>query len=149
VGFMVAQRYIEMSEVAGIPALEEAPRYIAYAPADAAPFAPDVVIVAARPGSAMLVYEAALRAGAASAIAGILGRPGCAVLPLARKTGTAALSFGCKGNRTFTGLPDEELYIAIPGGRWKDVAARLPEIAGANAAMETLYRSRQQQFPLL
>jgi uncharacterized protein (DUF169 family) len=149
VGFMVAQGYIEMAEVPGIPALSKAPAYIAYGPAEAGAFAPDVVVVAARPASAMLLYEAALRAGAGNALTSVLGRPGCAVLPLARKSGAAALSFGCKGNRTFTGLGDDELYAAIPGAHWAAVAARVEEIVAANRAMEQYYRGREAQFPIL
>ena len=148
VNFMVSSGYIDMSEVPGIPALERAPRYVAYAPAVNASFRPDVVLIAARPADAMLLYEASLRAGAGDALASVMGRPGCAVLPLARKTGRAALSFGCKGNRTFTGLPDDELYLAIPGEYWKAVSARLNEIVLANAAMEQHYRDRQARFPL-
>jgi uncharacterized protein (DUF169 family) len=107
------------------------------------------VVVAARPASAMLLYEAALRAGAGNALTSVLGRPGCAVLPLARKSGAAALSFGCKGNRTFTGLGDDELYAAIPGAHWAAVAARVEEIVAANRAMEQYYRGREAQFPIL
>src|SRR5262249_16755398 len=101
------------------------------------------------PAAAMLLYEAALRAGAGNPLANILGRPGCAVLPLSRKSGTSALSFGCKGNRTFTGLPDEELYVAILGGRWNDVLAWLSDIQAANTNMEGFYKGRQAQFPIL
>jgi uncharacterized protein (DUF169 family) len=149
VKFMVANRYIQLSEVPGIPVLEKMPAYIAYAPVEMASFAPDVVLIAAKPAAAMLLYEAALRAGAGSPLANILGRPGCAVLPLSRKSGTSALSFGCKGNRTFTGLPDEELYVAIPGSRWNDVVTALSEIQAANTNMEGFYKGRQAQFPIL
>jgi uncharacterized protein (DUF169 family) len=149
VEFMIANRYIEMAEVPGIPALDQAPTCVAYAPLESAPFRPDVVLVAAKPGAAMLLYEAAVRAGASDGLAGILGRPGCAVLPLARKSGKAALSFGCKGNRTFTGLPEDELYFAVPGSQWEKVVSRLAEIEQANAGMEQYYRGRQQQFPIV
>lgn len=147
VSFMVENRYIEPAEAPGIPTLNKAPAYVAYAPAEGALFQPDVVIVAAQPAGAMLLYEAALRAGAGNALANILGRPGCAVLPLAVKTGTAALSLGCKGNRTFTGLPDDELYLAIPGGRWAAVVGKVEEIVASNRAMESFYEGRKQQFP--
>lgn len=149
VGFMVANGYIAMSEVPGIPTLAKSPAYVAYAPVDKSPFRPDVVLVAARPASAMLLYEAAVRAGAAGAPANILGRPGCALLPLVSRTGQTALSFGCIGNRTFTGLPDDELYIAVPGTRWDEVAAAVTGVAAANSAMGQYYRGRQAQFPIL
>lgn len=144
VGFMIEKSYLRMAEVPGIPVLPETPSYIAYAPVGAASFPASVVLIAARPASAMLIYEAALRAGAGDALTQTLGRPGCAVLPLALKTGASALSFGCKGNRTFTGLPDEELYIAVPGGKWPAVEAAIAEILAANAAMEAHYKAHEE-----
>ncbi|MBI3941500.1 MAG: DUF169 domain-containing protein, partial [Chloroflexi bacterium] len=68
VGFMVNCRYLDMSEVAGIPTLAQSPQVVAYAPVDQAAFTPDVILVAAKPAQAMLLYEAALKAGAGSAL---------------------------------------------------------------------------------
>ncbi len=143
IGFMVGNGYLRMAEVPGIPVLPTTPSYIAYAPAGQAKFTPDVVVIAVRPASAMLIYEAALQAGAGNALTNALGRPGCAVLPLALKSGAASLSLGCKGNRTFTGLPDEELYIAIPAAKWDAVVSAAESIVLANAAMETHYCAHQ------
>lgn len=142
IGFMVGQGYIQMAEVPGIPVLPKTPEVIAYAPIDRASFTPALVLIAAKPYSAMIVYEAALRAGAGNALTHALGRPGCAVLPLALGSGSSALSFGCKGNRTFTGLPDEEMYIAIPGEKWPEVERAAESILAANSAMECYYRQK-------
>ncbi|MEX2263532.1 MAG: DUF169 domain-containing protein [Bryobacteraceae bacterium] len=149
IGFMIANRYLEMAEVPGIPVLPKAPAYVAYAPAEAAPFQADVVVIAADPATAMLVYEAALRAGAGSALASALGRPGCAVLPLTRNSGTAAVSFGCKGNRTFTGLPDSQMYLCIPGGKWDAVVRELAVVRQANRAMGEYYAGQKEKFPIV
>jgi uncharacterized protein (DUF169 family) len=113
--FMVASRYLQMNEVPGIPVLEKAPAAIAYGPVNRVPFNPDAIIVAAPPASAMLMYEAALSAGAGGALANVLGRPGCAVLPLAGRSGAVSLSLGCRGSRIFSGLPESELYVVVPG----------------------------------
>ena len=139
VGLMVETKYLEESEVAGIPRLERSPGVVAYGPVDSAGFEPAVVVIAANPAQQMLLYEAALRAGAGDALTNLIGRPGCAVLPLALTAGTAAMSLGCIGNRFHTGLPDSEFYSAIPGNKWQDVAARLEEIVEANAAMTRYY----------
>ncbi|HVW86811.1 MAG TPA: DUF169 domain-containing protein [Bryobacteraceae bacterium] len=146
IGFMVGNGYIQMAEVPSIPVLQKTPRFTAYAPVEKATFQPDVVLIAAKPASAMLIYEAALRAGAGDALTHALGRPGCAVLPLSVKSGAAALSFGCKGNRTFTGLPDEELYIAIPGNKWNAVTDAVESILQANATMEAHYQAHAEAF---
>jgi uncharacterized protein (DUF169 family) len=140
VGFMVASGYLQMPEVAMIPVLPQSPRYVAYRPVDAGGFRADVVVIAAKPAAVMLIYEAALRSGAGSIVAPSLGRPGCAVLPMAINSGAAAISFGCKGNRTFTGLPDEEVYLAVPGAKWEKLVEALRTIVDANATMEAHYR---------
>jgi uncharacterized protein (DUF169 family) len=147
-GLMEQVGYVAMAEVPGIPTLAQAPGYVAYAPVDRATFPPDVVVVAARPAQAMLLYEAALKAGAGDALTNLLGRPGCAVLPLTANSRSVALSFGCIGNRTFTGLGDDELYVCVPGDRWDAVQARLAEVRGANAAMREHYTAQQARFPV-
>ena len=143
---MVENGYLAMAEVPGIPTLPDTPAIIAYGPAGSAPFAPDAVVIAAPPAQAMLIYEAALQTGAGSALMPALGRPGCAVLPLALGTKSAALSFGCKGNRTFTGLPDSELYVSIPGDRWPAVAEQIARVHTANAAMGAYYADKQARY---
>ena len=147
--FMGANNYVAMEEVPGIPTLANTPRFIAYAPADRAPFAPDVVIVAAKPAQAMLLYEAALKAGAGGALMNALGRPGCAILPLSINGSMAALSLGCKGNRTYTGLPDDEMYVSIPGAKWEAVARKLDEILAANQAVGAYHAGRKREFQTL
>jgi uncharacterized protein (DUF169 family) len=44
-----------------------------------------------------------------------MGRPTCAVLPESINTSRTAVSFGCVGNRVYTGTGDAESYFAIPG----------------------------------
>jgi uncharacterized protein (DUF169 family) len=149
VGFMVEQGYIEMAEVPGIPVLPKAPNYVAYGPVASAPFSPDLVLLALKPYAAMLLYEAAVRVDAAQALSSILGRPGCAVLPLAMNSGTMSLSFGCKGNRTFTGLPAEDLYACVSGSKWEAVETYLTHIERANEAMEKYYQAHQAKFPII
>ena len=117
-----------------------------YGPVDGAGFKPDVVLIAAKPAQAMLIYEAAIKAGAGSARTNALGRPACAVLPLTTTNGQTSISLGCKGNRTFTGLPDEEMYVAIPGDKWQAVIEKLTETHAANLAMEKCYSNRKTQF---
>jgi uncharacterized protein (DUF169 family) len=143
---MVESRYLDMSEVAGIPTLAATPRAVAYGPAEEPGFAPDVVLVRARPAQAMLLYEAALKAGAAGALMNALGRPACAVLPLARNSEAASMSLGCVGNRVNTGLPDDEMYVCIPAGKWDAVTAVLAETCDANTAMENYHASKKEQF---
>ena len=143
IGFMVSSGYLQMAEVPMIPVLPKTPQYVAYGPAEENKFSPDVVLIAARPAEMMLIYEAALRSGAGTIAPPALGRPGCAVLPLALNSGAAALSFGCKGNRTFTGLPAEEMYISIPGAKWNAFVDAMLTIVKSNATMEAHYKQHE------
>jgi len=51
-------------------------------------------------------------------------------------------SLGCIGNRVYTGLGEDELYIVVPGKKLAAVAESLGVIATANAALEEYARSR-------
>ncbi|MBW3611298.1 MAG: DUF169 domain-containing protein, partial [Actinobacteria bacterium] len=134
--------YVDPAEVPGIPTVSEPPGVVAYAPAATAPFAPSVVVVAATPAQAMILHEAALRAGVTPTTAPVSGRPGCAVLPLAMHQGQAVLSLGCAGNRMVTELADHELYMAVPGPAWPAVVEALDAVLDANQIMNQAYRER-------
>jgi uncharacterized protein (DUF169 family) len=149
VGFMVSSQYLDMSEVPGIPVHKGPNAVVAYAPLDEAPFSPHAVICAANPGTAMILYEAALRSGAGDGLTPTLGRPGCASIPLAESTGKAVLSFGCKGNRTFTELSGAELYFVVPGAAWPKVEAQIETVLAANETMTGYYEAKKSQFPIL
>lgn len=140
-GMMFDLGYVRPEEVPGIPRLPKEPAAIVYAPLADAPVAPGVVLFACRASSAMLLHEAALRAGAGAALP-VMGRPTCMALPAALAQG-AVSSLGCIGNRTYTDLGADELYAAIPGSKLESVAEALGVIASANAAMEEYARGRR------
>jgi uncharacterized protein (DUF169 family) len=139
IGLMTGCGYIDASEVEKIPVMPQAPKAVAYGPADEPGFEPDVVIVTAKPAQAMLVYEAALKAGAGNALTHAIGRPACAVLPLTAQSNAASASFGCKGNRIHTGLPEDEMYVSIPAAKWNDVKRALVDTCRANETMSDYY----------
>ena len=145
-GFMANSDYVAMAEVPAIPTLATPPAVVAYGALERASFKPDVVLVALRPAQAMLLYEAAIKANAGGAMMQALGRPACAVLPLTTSAGQASISLGCKGNRTFAGLADEQLYVSIPGEKWQAVVDTLLVAGHANAKMGDYYRARKERF---
>lgn len=144
--FMAENHYVAMSEVPGIPTLDKTPAVVAYAPLDSASFKPDVVLLAIKPAQAMLIYEAAVKAGAGNALTNALGRPACAVLPLTMASAATSISLGCKGNRTFTGLSDDEMYVSIPADRFAAVIEKLNEAHEANCAMAKHYEEKKARF---
>ena len=134
--------YLKMAEVPGIPRLPETPGVVIYAPLAESPVDPDVVLVAGRPGRVMLLQEAALRAGV-SATAPLLGRPTCMALPAAIGHGVIA-STGCVGNRVYTDLGEDELYVMISGQDVARVAAEAETIASANLKLADYHRERRR-----
>jgi len=142
VGTMVELKYLKMEEVPQIPHRIEPLRVAAYAPLGQATFPADVVIFRGNARQIMLVSEAARRAGAFDAGA-VLGRPACAMLPQSLSGGASVMSVACVGNRVYTGLADDELYIGVPGATVDRVLAELDTILTANEELEKFHRARK------
>jgi len=143
-GLMVGAGYLKMEEVPSIPRLPRTPAITCFAPLDRAVVAPDVVIATGKPGVLMRLQEAAIRAGAVAPLP-LLGRPTCMGLPAAIAHGTV-MSTGCVGNRVYTALGDDELYMMIPGARLNDVAEAAATIASANDALRAYHTERRQSL---
>ena len=140
-GLMFNLGYIRPEEVPGIPQLPKEPVAIVFAPLAAAPVAPSVVVFTCKSSAAMLLNEASIRAGAASPLP-LLGRPSCMALPAALAHGTVT-TLGCIGNRVYTDLSAEEMYVVVPGAKLEAVCDQLGVIATANAALEEYARGKQ------
>jgi uncharacterized protein (DUF169 family) len=140
--FMTGLGYLKMEEVPGIPQLARTPGAIVYAPLGDTPVDPDVVLFVGRPGRLMLLQEAALRAGAGAGVP-FLGRPTCMALPAALAGGAVA-STGCIGNRVYTDVSDDELYVAIAGRDVDRVSEELATIAHANTTLSDYHRERRR-----
>ena len=119
-GMMFDLGYVRPEEVPEIPRLPREPAAVVFAPLGDAPVAPSVVLFTLRNSSAMLLNEAALRAGASASLP-VLGRPSCMALPAALKHGTVT-SLGCIGNRVYTGISEDELYVVVPGAKLEAVS---------------------------
>jgi len=143
--FIVGIGYLKMEEVPGIPRLPRTPGAVVYSPLGDAPADPDVVMMSVTPRQAMLVEEAAMRAGSAAKFP-ILGRPTCAAIPAAIAQGGVVASAGCIGNRVYTGLKDDELYVAIPGKDLNRVTQEIETIASANAQLAEYHTARRQSL---
>jgi uncharacterized protein (DUF169 family) len=92
----------------------------------------------------MLLNEAANRAGVGSG-APALGRPTCMALPASLQHGSI-LSLGCIGNRAYTGLGEEEMYVVLRGRDLAAVADALAVIGNANAALHEYAKGRREQL---
>ena len=139
--------YVKPEEVPQIPRLTTAPKAILYSPLGEATAVPDVVLFACKPAGAMLLQEAAARAGVGTG-APALGRPTCMALPAALQHGTIT-SLGCIGNRVYTGLGEDEMYVVFRGKDLEKVATELKTIGNANMALLDYAKGRLEQLSTL
>jgi uncharacterized protein (DUF169 family) len=138
---MVELKYLKLEEVPQIPRRALPLDIAVYAPLESAPIVPDVVLVRGNARQLMLLSEAAQSAGVCGA-GPAMGRPTCAVLPEAINTSRTSASFGCVGNRVYTGADDNDAYFAIPGAHLAAVESQLAVIVEANDTLEAFHRAR-------
>jgi uncharacterized protein (DUF169 family) len=143
---MVSLSYLKMEEVAQIPTRKTPLQVAVYSPLASAPVAPDVVLVRGTAHQLMLLTEAAQAAGVAGS-GPAMGRPTCAVLPEAINSARTVASFGCVGNRVYTGADETDAYFAIPGAELANVEERLAVIVRANEELEKFHRARAAATP--
>jgi uncharacterized protein (DUF169 family) len=141
VGTMVGLQYLKMEDVPKIPMRKTPLKVAVYSPLANAPVQPDVVLVRGNARQLMLLSGAAESAGFAGT-GPAMGRPTCAVLPEAINTDLTSASFGCVGNRVYTGAADTEAYFAIPGNRLTALEQRLAVIVRANNELEKFHQER-------
>lgn len=141
---MFALGYLKPEEVPQIPRLAKSPKAILYSPLSEATAVPDVVLFACKPAGAMLLEEAANRAGVATGTPA-LGRPTCMALPASLLHGTIT-SLGCIGNRVYTGLAEDELYVVMRGKDVAAIAEHLKTILSANAALQDYAKGRRAEL---
>jgi uncharacterized protein (DUF169 family) len=66
------------------------------------------------------------------------------MLPHTIATKSSMTSLGCIGNRIYTGLDDNELYLAVPGEAIGSVLDALATILSANVELERFHRQRAE-----
>lgn len=142
---MVNLSYLTEQEVADLPRRDTPLRYTIYAPLGLSPAFPDVVLVRANVRQLMLLTEAARSAGCFKASES-MGRPACGIVPQSTDSGQVVLSLACVGNRVYTGLGDQEAYLAIPGSALEPICRKIDVIVKANEALATFHMERQNQF---
>jgi len=140
--FMTGLGYVRMEEIPAIPRLPQTPQVVIYAPLGDSPLDPDVVLFAGLPKGLMLLQEAAVRAGIGAQVP-FLARPTCMAVPAALASGVIA-STGCIGNRIYTDLGEQELYVVIPGKDVARVADEVGTITEANLKLSEYHNERRR-----
>ncbi len=139
--FMTGIGYVRMEEVPAIPVLAKTPQVVVYSPLGDTPLSPDLVLFLGAPGRLMLLQEAAVRAGVAGQIP-LLTRPTCMALPAALAGGVVA-STACVGNRVYTDIGEDEIYVVVPGNFLYKLMDELQTIVDANTKLSEYHKGRR------
>jgi uncharacterized protein (DUF169 family) len=89
-----------------------------------------------------MLAEAATRAGAMSSLP-LLGRPTCMAIPAAL-SGGAVMSSGCIGNRVYTDIGEDELYVVLRGSDLERIAQEIDTIYSANQTLTQYHQERRR-----
>ncbi len=126
VGTLLDVGWVTMEAFAGVAALPDRPSTIVYGPLGERDDDPDVILLRVTPKQMMEIADAIE--------VEFTGKPQCQIIPRAA-AGTVAASMGCALSRERTGMGDDELTCAIPGGRLAEFVDRLSDVCRADAAV--------------
>lgn len=127
VGALLDVGWVTMEAFAGVTAMTRRPKGVRYGPLSEATSDPDLVLLRLSPRQMMELNDAVQVEWA--------GKPQCQILPRAAEQGVIAASMGCALSRARTGMGDDELTVAIPGGRVDEVVGALRPVTTADAAV--------------
>lgn len=134
--------YLKKGELSSIPRMSKAPKVVLFSSLGNTPVEPDLVVFVTRPMPAMILQEAAMRAGVEMRPSP-LGRPACLSLPAVLKEGMVT-SGGCLGNRIYAELDDDELYVIIAGRFLRSIAEAIQGIVESNFKLREYHRERRR-----
>lgn len=143
---MASVQYFSPSEVSALPVVEKPHQHIIYGRLDQLPGEADVVLGILDTQQAMLVAEAVGNMSWLQPGQSAFGRPTCAVIPRALRTGTTSMSFGCVGARTYIDLTPGEVVLTLPATELAGLVERLQVIVTANAALAPFHQEQKAKF---
>jgi uncharacterized protein (DUF169 family) len=140
--------YVGGDEPPHIPTVDRRPVGIVYGPLADLTLPPDLVLMWLTPAQGMLFGETLgqVRWSDGESMS-VHGRPTCAALPVALKSGKPAMSMGCMGMRTYTGIGADRFLAVIPGSALAEFCESLLEVAAANSAMGDFYSEQKARYP--
>ena len=142
VGMMCGLNYVRETEVEHVPHVAQPSAGIVYGPLWRFPLEPDVVLLWLTPQQSMMMSECCGLMDWSASPAGLLGRPGCAAIPVALSQGRPAESLGCVGMRINTGVSGDLLLMAVPRNVLENMPAELEMLSQVHGRMDAHYRER-------
>jgi uncharacterized protein (DUF169 family) len=135
--------YVREQDIPSIPVVERRFEYVVYGPLASMPLIPDVVLLFAKAGQALILSEASQQVE--GDLPPAMGRPACAIVPQVFNTGRAALSLGCCGARAYLDVLTEDVALwALPGSNLDLYVERIVALGKANAVLTAFHRLRRE-----
>lgn len=138
VGALLDVGWVTMEAFSGVAALHSRPTGVRYGPLSEATAVPDVVLLRVSPKQMMAINDAVEVEWS--------GKPQCQILPRAAEKGVIAASMGCALSRARTGMGDDELTVAVPGNRIKELATALKPVRAADVAVVGYATADMERF---
>jgi uncharacterized protein (DUF169 family) len=142
VRMMCELSYVREAELPKVPKVAIPSSGIVYGPLREFPTKPDAVLLWVTPGQAMVMGESCGSIDWSAPSSGLLGRPGCAGIPLALNEDRAELSLGCVGMRVNTGIPAELSLMVVPGSLLATLEAEVDRVCRVHRELVTHYERR-------
>jgi uncharacterized protein (DUF169 family) len=130
VGALLEVGWVTMEAFADVAALSWRPAAISYGPLNQTPSTPDLVLLRVNPRQMMEINDAVN--------VEFSGKPQCQILPRAADGQVFAASMGCALSRARTGMGEDELTCAFPGGRLRELVGNLERVVAADRAVAAL-----------
>ena len=109
-----------------------------YAPLEAAPFVPEVVLIITTPLSMLKLAQASLYEIGGRNTANFAGIQSVCADATAQTllTGQTNFSLGCDGSRKFSGIEEQEMVMGLPAERLPELVAGLETVMGAPGSVK-------------
>jgi len=139
VGALVESEWVSPDVFPLIPTVSEKPASVVYGPLEDANDTPDVVFLRLNGKQAMMLHDAWPDIQ-------FEGKPQCHIIPMAKEGNAVALSLGCMLSRVRTGMSNNEMTCAIPGGRLDDILSNLQTAEAADKKVAAYAADDQKRF---
>ncbi len=131
--------WVDQESVQAVPAVQEKPAAIVYGPLKDAPVDPDVVFLRVTGKQAMILKDA---------LPHMLGegKPQCHIIAIAKERQQPAMSVGCMVSRVRTGMPSNEMTVAIPAAKLEQTLDALATAQQADRAVAQYAADDKRRF---
>lgn len=141
VSTLLSSGWVTPEAVGRIPTVTTRSGAVTYGPLGGHPSAPEPDVVLLRVNARQLMVLSDALTGLR-----IEGKPQCHIVAVAKEQGEIAASVGCALSRARTGMPAEEMTVAIPAARVREVADAVKATAAVDSTVAKYAAADARRF---